>query len=127
LTDLSSVTIQAYSKESIIAEKLHAMIVLSYANSRMKDFYDVYSLIKTNQFDKSILSESIRATFQRRETIITKNLALFDLEFGLDKNLNLLWNHFLKKNKLSLNIEFKEIVEKIKVEFEPIINTLTNQ
>jgi hypothetical protein len=127
LTDLSSVTIQAYSKESIIAEKLHAMIVLSYANSRMKDFYDVYSLIKTNQFDKSLVLESIQATFQRRETIIPNEPSLFETEFGLDKNLNLLWIHFLKKNKLSLNIEFKEIVEKIKVVFEPILNTLTNQ
>jgi len=127
LTDLSPVSIQAYSKESIIAEKLHAMIVLSYSNSRMKDFYDVYVLIKTTDFDKEILSKSIEATFQRRETVIPNNPSLFEIEFGLDSNLNLLWNHFLKKNKLSLSIEFKEIVEKIKIEFEPILNALTKQ
>lgn len=124
LPDLSPVSIQAYSKESIIAEKLHAMIVLSYSNSRMKDFYDVYVLMKTTDFDKEILSKSIEATFQRRETVIPNNPSLFDAKFGLDSNLNLLWNQFLKKNKLSLSVEFKEIVEKIKLEFEPILTEL---
>jgi predicted nucleotidyltransferase component of viral defense system len=124
LPDLNCVTIQAYSKESIVSEKLHAMIVLSYSNSRMKDFYDIHVLMKTNNFDKDILTKSIKATFEQRETNIPREPALFDNEFGLDSNMNKLWNIFLKKNKLNLTIEFKDIVEKIKLDFEPILNSL---
>jgi predicted nucleotidyltransferase component of viral defense system len=125
LNDLSPIKIQSYSKESIIAEKLHAILVLSYSNSRMKDFYDIYGLILKNQFDENSLQGAILATFNRRETPIPENPTLFTAEFGADKNLNLLWSNFLKKNNLSLTLEFKDIVEKIKKEFEPIFHALT--
>lgn len=48
LLNMASPQLQAYSKESIISEKFDAMITLSVMNSRMKDFYDIYTLLTTN-------------------------------------------------------------------------------
>ena len=124
LSGASPIKIQAYSVESVIAEKLHAMVVLAYANSRMKDFYDIHILLRSKQVNKVILAESIKATFQRRNTRVPKIILLFDSAFGSNENLNLLWNQFLKKNKLALNVEFNDIVAEIKTEFETLLYSL---
>jgi predicted nucleotidyltransferase component of viral defense system len=59
---------QAYSVESVVAEKFEAMIRLAHVNSRMKDFYDIYTLTESFDFDGRTLYESIFETFQRRGT-----------------------------------------------------------
>lgn len=60
--------IKAYHPETAIAEKLHAMVVLSEANSRMKDFFDVFTLASRKSFEGSVLSAAIEHTFARRAT-----------------------------------------------------------
>lgn len=125
LSVTNPVIIKAYSKESIIAEKFHAMVVLSYGNSRMKDFYDVYALLKANQFHNAVLTESIKATFEKRETSFNQLPSFFDEEFKVDAKLNTLWGQFLKKNKLLLNVEFQEVVRDILKELKPIWDTLS--
>ncbi len=55
LDEMQVPIIQAYSKETVIAEKFQAMIELSVANSRMKDFYDVYKLLTDNEFENDTL------------------------------------------------------------------------
>jgi predicted nucleotidyltransferase component of viral defense system len=124
LAETNPVIIKAYSKESVIAEKFHAMVVLSYANSRMKDFYDVYALLKVNQFDTAVLTESIKTTFERRETSLNQLPSFFDDEFKTDVQLNKFWKQFLKKNKLNLIIEFHEVVRDIVKELKPIWDNL---
>lgn len=123
LSDEEPIKIHAYSVESVIAEKLHAMVVLAYANSRMKDFYDIHILLRSKQVNKVILSDSINATFERRNTKIPDRVLLFDSAFGSNDNLNLLWNQFLKKNKLTLDVKFSDIVAEIKTEFETLLNS----
>jgi len=125
LSVTNPVIIKAYSKESVIAEKFHAMVVLSYANSRMKDFYDVYALLKANQFDTAFLTESIRATFKKRETSLNQLPSFFDDAFKSDAHLNTLWKQFLKKNKLHLDIGFQDVVSDILIELKPIWDTLS--
>jgi len=60
--------LRAYPKETVIAEKLHAMAIHGSTNSRMRDFYDVWVLQSQFPFDGSTLSAAIRATFDRRQT-----------------------------------------------------------
>lgn len=57
-----------YSKESAIAEKFQAMIFLSDANSRMKDFFDIYTLSRQFDFNGIVLGEAVRLTFENRGT-----------------------------------------------------------
>lgn len=69
LLDLPAPRLRAYTPESVIAEKFQAMVVLGRANSRMKDFYDIWALSKSQPFGDG-LARAIRATFDRRKTVI---------------------------------------------------------
>ena len=62
LLDTSEIHLKAYSLESVISEKFHAMVDLAFANSRMKDFFDVSMLAITNDFDGDVLQQAIQST-----------------------------------------------------------------
>lgn len=70
LLDLPPPRLRAYARETVIAEKFQAMVALGRANSRMKDFYDVWVLSRTHEFDTERLARAIAATFERRQTPI---------------------------------------------------------
>ena len=70
LLDLPAPRLRAYAPETVIAEKFQAMVVLGRANSRMKDFYDIWILTKTFDFRSDRLARAIAATFARRQTAI---------------------------------------------------------
>jgi hypothetical protein len=62
LLDLPSARIRAYRPETAIAEKLHAMVVLGEANSRMRDFFDIHSLSRQMSFEGELLARAVHAT-----------------------------------------------------------------
>ena len=62
--------LRAYPPETVIAEKFYAMVALGRANSRMKDYYDVWMLTRTFTLDPLRLRQAIAATFARRVTAI---------------------------------------------------------
>jgi predicted nucleotidyltransferase component of viral defense system len=97
----SSPRIKAYPRESVIAEKFEAMVDLGMTNSRMKDFYDIWFLVKSFGFEGEILAQAIAATFERRRTPIPmhKPLALTE-EFYNDVKKQTQWRAFLKKSSL---------------------------
>lgn len=68
LLDFPAPRLRAYPKETVVAEKLDAMVQLGLANSRMKDFYDVAVLARDFAFDGDLLVRAIQATFERRKT-----------------------------------------------------------
>lgn len=70
LLDMPSPHLRAYPPETVIAEKLHAMVVLGMANSRMKDYYDVWMLTGAFELESGRLRRAIDATFARRSTPI---------------------------------------------------------
>ena len=70
LLSLPAPKLRAYAPETVIAEKFQAMVALGRANSRMKDFYDVWTLSKTFQFAEERLARAVAATFARRQTMI---------------------------------------------------------
>ena len=70
LLDMPSPHLRAYPPETVIAEKFHAMVVLGRANSRMKDYYDVWMLTSAFEIEPVRLRRAIVATFARRKTVI---------------------------------------------------------
>jgi hypothetical protein len=70
-----------YSMESAIAEKFQAMVYLGDANSRMKDFFDIYTLSRQFDFDGITLAEAIQLTFRNRATEIPSEVDSFRREF----------------------------------------------
>jgi len=120
ILEMAQPIIQVYSIYSAIAEKFEAMIQLSEANSRMKDFYDIYSLLNNNEIDKSKLENAINITFKTRNTVYTENHSVFKEEFCTNKDRLTQWNAFKKKTKIIDNLTFDTVLRKIKEEIEPI-------
>jgi predicted nucleotidyltransferase component of viral defense system len=74
LLDLPAPRLRAYARETVVAEKFQAMVALGRTNSRMKDFYDVWVLSKSYDFNNDRLARAIAATFRRRQTAIPAEL-----------------------------------------------------
>ncbi len=113
LLDYPAPRIRAYPKETQIAEKLQSMVFLGMANSRMKDFYDIYILSKTFSFDANILVKAIKATFERRGTQIPEDipLALSD-EFAYSTDKNNQWKAFINRNSLEdIGVDFPQLIK----------------
>ena len=110
------INIKAYSLETVVAEMFHAMVEKDTENSRMKDFFDCYHILKyqSDLIDEASLSDAIQATFENRETVIAENLQLFTDDFSNDNFRNSLWKNFLKKINWKDNIEFVEVMKVIK-------------
>lgn len=126
LLDMEKPNLLVYSIESLIAEKFHAMIDLAEYNSRMKDFYDVYTILNTNSIDKNTLKTAIQNTFKRRNTKVRSKHSLFTLAFHKDKSRNNQWLTFLKKSKLNSELTFTDVLRFIKEELEEIYLSLVN-
>jgi hypothetical protein len=70
LLDLPQPRLRAYPRETVVAEKLHAMVLLGLRNSRMKDYFDVRALLREGAMDERSLGRAIAATFERRRTAL---------------------------------------------------------
>ena len=123
IEELPAVNIVAYSLESVVAEKFQAMIELSEVNSRYKDFYDVYKILKNQELDNDALSAAIHATFQNRETNYFKDHPLFSKEFATDEERNKHWMRFLKRIKQDDDLSFKAVMTLITSRLNPIYET----
>ena len=101
LLNFPSPRLRAYSRETVVAEKLEALVKLGIANTRMKDFYDLWRLSRSFDFDGMLLTEAIKSTFERRGTEVPAGtpLALTD-EFSRDTQKSRQWQAFLKKSGL---------------------------
>ncbi|MGC9125490.1 MAG: nucleotidyl transferase AbiEii/AbiGii toxin family protein [Caldisericaceae bacterium] len=120
--------LNAYPVEYIISEKFEAMIKLEMINSRMKDFYDVYYLSLSYDFDGDKLKQAIEATFQRRQTPMPENPLIFRTEFRSDKMRQKMWASFLRKLRLpDVNQEFSEVMLKITAFLEPIVSSINEK
>ena len=74
LLDMPAPRLRGYARETVVAEKFQAMVDLGMANSRMKDYYDLWIISQTFEFDRSRLAGAISATFARRNTAIPDRL-----------------------------------------------------
>ena len=91
--------LRAYPRETVVAEKLEALVQLGLANSRMKDFYDLVVLSRMFDFDGELLIAAIRATFERRSTPLpTARPAGLTSEFADDAQKAAQWEAFLRKS-----------------------------
>lgn len=100
LLDFPRPELTGYSMESTIAEKFQAMVKLGALNSRMKDFYDIWMLSDSFNFKGELLAESIKKTFENRNTPVTTDPAVFKPSFVKDGNKKVQWQAFIKKANL---------------------------
>ena len=120
--------VKAYSVESIISEKFEAMVKLAMANSRMKDFYDVYFLSISHDFKSDELKKAIETTFRKRQTPILEIPFVFRPEFYNDNERQKMWAAFLRKSRLkNEDLEFRGVMERITAFLEPIVRSINEK
>ncbi len=125
LLDMEVPEIYAYSIPSVISEKFEAIVSLGDANSRYKDFYDIYILANRYDFGGIELKEAVRETFEHRGTGFKEIFAFTD-EFLTSEIHQSRWKAFLKKKKALVNAELEEVVSSLKTMLMPIVDSIAS-
>ena len=112
LLDLPRPRLRAYPRESVVAEKVHAMVLLGMRNSRMKDYFDVHALLREEQMDAAELVHALAATFQRRRTALPEGVSA-GLSDDFAREAAKRWRTFLDKNRLK-GPELADVVANIR-------------
>lgn len=112
-----------YSRESVIAEKLEAMVRHGELNSRMKDFYDLWLLSKQYDFEAVILAEAIRLTFKHRESRTSRPVTAFSSTYVAAKQVQ--WTAFLRRARIEQTPEnFGDVVAELESFIGPVLTML---
>jgi len=101
------------------------MVTLGIANSRMKDFYDVFKLCQTLEYDGVLLTAAVRATFERRQTKIptTAPLAL-PQSFANDSIKTTQWNAFPRKHQQHDTGKLEMVIDQIGTFMMPVFQAI---
>ena len=111
LLGMSEPVLFGYTLETVIAEKLEAIVKLGLINTRMKDFYDLWTLLKPYEIKYSNLKTAIEEVFENRKTPIKYPIA-FTSAFFEAQETKQRWNNFLfslGKEQIDFNIVIKEL------------------
>lgn len=124
LDEFPAPKLRGYPRYTVVAEKLEALIYLGIANSRMKDYFDLWVLAKHSYFEGDVLHKAIGATLSRRGTEIPK-----DVPFGLtetfanDAQKQMQWQGFLKRNQLEA-VTLDQVAAKLREFLMPPLRAL---
>ncbi|MCC6320043.1 MAG: nucleotidyl transferase AbiEii/AbiGii toxin family protein [Phycisphaerales bacterium] len=98
MLDLPAPRLRTYPPETVIAEKFEAMLALGMANSRMKDYYDLWMLSRTMRFELGTLRTAVRATAERRKTLLPADLPVgLSDRFADDASKQTQWSAFVRR------------------------------
>lgn len=126
LLDMPAPRLACYPPESVVSEKIEAMISLGAANSRMKDFYDVFIMCEQMNFDGAALTGSLQATLSRRQTSFSGEIP----DMLLMKNaaapvLQAQWSSFIQRiGEADAPTEFQYVAGRILEFIGPILNAI---
>jgi hypothetical protein len=123
MLELPRPRLRAYRPETTIAEKLHAMVALAEANSRMRDFFDVFVLAERCRFEGGPLAEAVRATFERRRTPLPIETPIaLTTAFARIDGKPAQWAGFLRRNRLAAApADLAGVVESIAAFLRPVL------
>ena len=126
LLDGDAPKLLAYTLDSAIAEKYQAMVYLDMANSRMKDFFDIWYLMHNQNFKSKQLQKAIELTFQRRKTSLpVEPPSALSEKFYSDDDKIKQWNAFKRKAGMTdLSSSLKEVVKDISTFLWPLNESL---
>jgi predicted nucleotidyltransferase component of viral defense system len=126
LLNFPKAKLKVYPPEASIAEKLEAMVRFGIANSRMKDFYDIWWMASHFSFRSVVLGKSIAAVFRDRQTVISRPVPLaLQEEFYQDPVKNSQWNAFLHRVRVhDIPPSFPELGRFLRGFLTPIIKAI---
>lgn len=121
LDDLPAPRLRTYPVYTVIAEKLHAIVLLGMTNSRLRDYLDLALLLERETLDTEILATAIAATFTRRETTVPSTWPVgLTEEFATDGSRQALWRAFLAKNGM-IQQPLSDTVARLRSALEPAL------
>ena len=123
LPDFEAPVIMTYSLESTIAEKFDAILQRFELTGRMKDFYDIYYLARTFDFDGAKLQTAITRTLERRGTPYDKDSFKRIIALADDVDMQKRWKYFLKNIKDD-TLEFSVVIDEIQAFLEPVFENI---
>lgn len=128
LLPMPAPVLRVYPRETVIAEKLHTMVERGLANSRMKDFYDIWFLARNFDFDGVLLGNAIRATFARRRTDLPNGLPFaLSSTFTAAPAKQAQWKAFVTRTSTANGApDLAGVVDQIRVFLVPILDGLTS-
>lgn len=110
ILDFPKPKLKGYPAESVISEKFEAMVKLSLLNSRMKDFYDIWLMMRQFDFDGLRFGGALKRTFKHRKTFLPQRKPFFAEEIYDEKSdRQTLWRAFLEK------VDIKHVPEKLNI------------
>lgn len=118
--------ILAYSVETVIAEKMHAVVDLADQSSRMKDYYDLFNLLSKEKYDSKTLQDAIVNTFENRHTSYDADTMFFRNDFADNPQMQVRWKAFLKKITKEADVSFAEVVSYIQIALKPYWEKMSN-
>ena len=122
LLDFPAARLLVYPPETVVAEKLEAMVSLGRENSRMKDFYDLHWLSLYQSFDGDLLVAGVEATFRRRNTKIPAAVPVaLTEEFSGDTRKLAQWDGFRLKSEIEA-AGWKELLARLASFLTPILS-----
>jgi hypothetical protein len=124
LLDFEAPRLHGYSKESIVAEKFESMVNLGILNSRMKDYFDIWTLSQQFDFDGQTISDAITRTFSNRGTKIVPEPVGLTTKFAEDPGKNSQWRGFLRKSRLDASPDLAGVIADVTHFLEPVISAL---
>jgi Uncharacterized conserved protein len=126
LSEFMSPEIYTYSLESTIAEKFDAILQRLELTSRMKDFYDIWYLANTFDFDGRKLQEAIFETLQNRGTVYEANTFSNIITFDNSRDMQTKWKEFLRRLKIP-EPEFSDVLGVINSFMSPVWDAIINE
>ncbi len=125
LLDFPAPRLRAYPKETLVAEKIEAMVRLGEVNSRMQDFFDLWLLQGQFAFEGSTLAEAVQRTFTNRATIITSEPTFVSEHFRTDARRQTQWNAFISRSQLrEAPAHFATVMDAIVEFIRPVLTSI---
>lgn len=119
LLDLPAPVLRVYPLETVVAEKLEAMVKLAGFNTRLKDYFDLWVLSTAEQIDHAVLPKAIAATFERRQTLLPTTIPVGLTESYTTEKAQQ-WNAFLKRSQLEAP-PLDEVVKELAAIYWPLL------
>ena len=126
LPDFEAPVIKTYSLESTVAEKFDAILQRFELTGRMKDFYDIYYLSRTFDFEGAKLQAAIFETLQHRGTPYDKDSFKRIVALAEDDDMQKRWKYFLKTIKDD-TLAFSVVIQSIQTFLEPVFDSIVNE
>lgn len=108
------ICLNTYNIETLLAEKSQTIINRGLANTRMRDFYDLYEIVQKLEFSRNIYQQAFYSTCKKRGTIFSKEKVETELKNLLESTeMEKMWNRFKDKNYFVENVEYSKIIKTI--------------